>query len=115
MAKAKVIWTKQLGSSADDFSWGIAANNSGNVYITGGTKGDLAGSNAGGVDAWVAKLDSDGNQQWSEQLGTSADELSWGVAVDASGNIYATDHTLGGLTGSNTGGWDAWVAKLSEV
>ncbi|MGK7901817.1 MAG: SBBP repeat-containing protein [Hormoscilla sp.] len=111
MAKAKVTWTKQLGGAGDDFSWGVAADSSSNVYITGGTKGDLAGSNAGGYDAWIAKYDGQGNQQWVKQLGTSGDDKSWGIAVDSSGNICITGDTTGSLGGSNAGGSDAWVAK----
>jgi len=114
MTKAKVIWTKQLGSSAHDFSWGVAADSSGNVYITGGTKGDLAGTNAGGYDAWIAKYDGQGNQQWVKQLGTSGDDKSWGIAADSSGNIYITGETTGSLGGSNAGGSDAWVAKYDN-
>lgn len=114
MAKAKVIWTKQLGSAGDDFSWGVAADSSNNVYITGGTKGDIGGSNAGDYDAWVAKYDSEGHQQWVKQLGTPGDDKSWGVAVDSKGNIYITGDTTGSLGGSNAGGSDAWVAKYDN-
>jgi len=114
MAKAKVIWTKQLGSAGDDFSWGVAADSSSNVYITGGTKGDLGGSNAGGYDGWVAKYDGQGNQQWVKKLGTPGDDKSWGVAVDSNGNIYITGDTTGSLGGSNAGGSDAWVAKYDN-
>ena len=114
MTKAKVIWTKQLGSAESDMSNGIAADSSGNVYITGSTKGDLSGSNAGGWDAWIAKYDSEGNQQWVKQLGTAGDDMAWGIAADSSDNICVTGYTKGDLGGSNAGGNDTWIAKYDS-
>ena len=114
MTKAKVVWTKQLGSAESDMSHGIAADSNGNIYITGSTKGDLAGPNQGENDAWVAKYDGEGNQQWVKQLGTDGNDMAWGIATDSSDNIYLTGYTTGSLEGSNAGGNDAWIAKYDS-
>lgn len=50
-------WIRQLGTSGSEFSYSVAVDSAGNVYITGGTDGALGGTNAGDEadDAWVAK------------------------------------------------------------
>jgi hypothetical protein len=51
----------------------------------------------------VVKYNSSGTKQWTKQLGSSSTDYANGVAVDSSGNVYATGHTWGGLDGSNAG------------
>ena len=56
-------WTKQLGTASDDEASGVATDSSGNVYVTGYTRGGLDGnSSAGNSDLFVVKYDSDGNK-----------------------------------------------------
>ena len=55
------LWSKQYGSSFDDYGSGIAIDNLNNVYITGYTKGGMYGNvSAGNFDIFVMKLNSDG-------------------------------------------------------
>ena len=56
-------WTKQLGTSSDDYAKGVAVDSSGNVYAAGYTNGALDGSNSGGEDLFVVKYNSDGVKQ----------------------------------------------------
>jgi hypothetical protein len=44
-----------LGTTASDQALGVAIDSNNNVYITGSTRGSLAGSNAGSFDAFLAK------------------------------------------------------------
>ncbi|WP_407886330.1 SBBP repeat-containing protein [Scytonema sp. NUACC26] len=46
----------QLGTSNDDISKNIGIDSANNVYITGATWAALEGTNAGKIDAWVAKF-----------------------------------------------------------
>ena len=55
------LWSKQYGSSFDDYGSGIAIDTLNNVYITGYTKGGMYGNiSAGNFDIFVMKLNSDG-------------------------------------------------------
>jgi hypothetical protein len=92
-----LVWSRQIGTSSTDESWSVAMDGSGNAYISGNTLGSLGGPNAGGADAFLTKYDSSGNTLWSQQIGTSSDDYSRSVAVDASGNAYISGNTSSSL------------------
>ena len=111
-----MLWKKQLGtpsspgtSCCEDFSYGVALDVYGNVYITGQTTGDLDGTGPGTSswrgDAWVAKYDqSNGTFVWSRHIGKVAStETSNGVAVDNAGNVYVVGQSDGNLDGTGPG------------
>lgn len=131
-----ILWTRQLGAttkivanekynSDHDACLSVAVDSSGNVYCGGRTDGNLAEENGGDDDAFVLKLDSNGNVLWARQFGettkgpggdTSEDDACYGVAVDASGNVYCGGYTassIGEVNGDDIGvGVDAMVFKL---
>ena len=72
-------WTRQLGTSEWDVSYGVSADGLGNVYISGLTDGSLGGTNAGNSDAFISKYDAGGTLQWTRQLGTSTRDGSYDV------------------------------------
>lgn len=104
-------WTRQLGTAANDESYGVSADGMGNVFISGWTSGDLGGTNAGDYDAFVSKYDASGNLDWTRQLGTSAGDYSYDVSADGMGNVFISGYTLGDLGGINAGDGDAFVSK----
>ncbi|MBD1908571.1 SBBP repeat-containing protein [Funiculus sociatus GB2-A5] len=104
-------WVKQFGTSTYEFSWDVDTDTQGNAYAVGWTLGDLGGKNAGLYDAWLVKYDSDGNQKWLKQFGTSGDDEAFGVETDLAGNIYVVGYTDKSLKGTNAGSFDAWVVK----
>jgi hypothetical protein len=109
-------WTKQLGTASDDCACGVAVDNLNNIYVAGDTNDDLDGNiNAGGWDIFLVKYNSDGEKQWTKQLGTASDDHANGVALDSSGNIYVTGYTYGGLDGnSNSGLNDIFLVKYNS-
>jgi len=110
-----LLWSRQIGTSSYDRAYSVAVDAIGNAYISGDTQGSLAGPNAGGYDAFLAKYDSSGSLLWSQQIGTSSYDNSLSVAVDAFGNAYITGHTDGSLGGPNAGLTDAFLVKFSPV
>ena len=109
-------WTKQLGTSSQDEGMGVTTDSSGNIYVTGYTKGDLDGNtSSGNRDIFLVKYNSSGAKQWTKQLGTSTFERGDKVTTDSSGNIYVTGYTDGDLDGNtSSGGSDIFLIKFNS-
>jgi hypothetical protein len=91
--KGNRLWGKQFGSSNSDQAFSVATDKDGNFYLAGDTGGNLFSSKQSDeLDAWVAKYDSNGNQLWGKQFGTSVTggfaNSSFGLDVDEAGNAY---------------------------
>ena len=84
----------------------IKGQSLGNVYVSGTTKGNLGSVNAGDEDAFVTKFDANGTLAWTQQWGTSEQDRTYGVAVDARGSLYVAMNSAG------LGGDGAAVSKL---
>ena len=94
-----LIWAKSFGGTGATHSSGISLDASGNIYISGDfsntTDFDPNGTTAnlislGGTDAFITKLDVNGNLIWAKSIGGISDEYGKSIAVDALGNIIAT-------------------------
>jgi len=105
----------QLGGPLDDRTSGIAVDADGNVYVSGGTMGDLDGPNAGDFDALLIKYDASGTLAWVRQLGTPLFDYARDVAVDRSGDVTIVGWGTGDIdaSGSTSGGNDIFVARYS--
>ncbi len=109
----KVLWTRQLGSPANDEALGLVADAQGNLYVSGTSEGALDGVNAGASDAFIAKYSSAGDLQWVRQQGSAAADSGTGISIDADGNLFISGSTAGTLGDASFGNNDAFVTKLS--
>ena len=75
----------------------------GSAYVTGytgstnfpTTAGAVQTTHAGGIDAFVTKLDATGSGLvYSTYLGGSDDDVGFGIAVDGAGSAYVTGDTV---------------------
>jgi hypothetical protein len=107
-------WTQQVGTSSLDLSYDVSADGQGSVYISGSTKGDLEGVNAGNHDAFISKYDAGGILQWTRQIGTSSDDRAYSVSADGLGNVYLSGFTEGSLAAPNAGGRDVILVKFAS-
>jgi len=109
------LWLQliEAGVRTATYGSGVAVDGGSNVIIVGVTTGDLADPlfSRRASDAFVRKLDSDGNERWTRQLGTSEGDRAVGVAVDREGNIVVAGTTGGGLVGANRGETDVFASK----
>jgi hypothetical protein len=127
-----LLYSTYLGGSDSDNVRDLAFDSEGNVYIVGTTSspdlpttpGAHDGSYNGDMDAFVAKLSSDGSTLlYSTYLGGSGHDGVDAIAVDDEGNVYVTGTTHstdfpttpGALDSSLNGGRDVFVAKLSPT
>lgn len=96
-ASGTALWSRHLASADFLLGFKVAADLAGNAYITGyyrsnATFGPFTLTNAGGLDAYLAKYNSNGVPQWARSIGSPGFEVGNAVAVDpASGNV-----TVGG-------------------
>ena len=107
-----LVWAKGIGSSGDNKGLSVALDGTGNVIICGYFTNTVdfnpgAGianlTSAGVADAFVLKLDSNGNYVWANQIGgTEADQAN-SVATDASGKVYITGYFKGNNIDFNPG------------
>jgi Beta-propeller repeat/Viral BACON domain len=117
----QLVWNTFLGSASDyDFGYGIAVDSNGNVYIAGesyATWSTPVNNHAGGDDAFVAKLNSNGVLQWHTFMGSPNNDTSFSIVVDNSGNLYisgiSTDQ-WGAPVNNHAGDDDAFAAKLNN-
>jgi hypothetical protein len=96
-------WSKQFGTGISDEIATIAKDNTGNIYVGGATFGNISGTNLGSSDAILVKYDSNGNQLWAKQIGTSTDDGINQISLDGQGNVIAVGSTKGSLFSANTG------------
>jgi len=117
-------WAVKAGGSSPDLGYGIAIDSSGNAYVTGyfqgtATFGSTSLISSGINDIFIAKLSSSGSWQWTVKAGGSSYDTGNGIAVDSSGNAYATGVfketvTFGSTSLTSSGDYDIFVAKLSS-
>jgi hypothetical protein len=126
-----IDYTTYLGGTGNDNGNAVAVDSAGNMYVAGDTTstdfpvsaGARQGTKAGPTDAYVTKLDPTGAMVFSTYFGGLFQNTSaFGVAVDASGNVYCTGQTNGGIpvtAGSfqttYAGGVDGFIFKLDPT
>jgi hypothetical protein len=116
-----LTWNTFLGGAGTDVAFGLALDAIGNVYVGGystATWGAPLQPFAGSVDAFVAKLDSNGNLIWNTFLGGGGVDEIYGLSANAIGDIFVTGYstaTWGSPVLSFGGGFETFVAKLDST
>jgi hypothetical protein len=131
------VWAKALpyvtGNFSSNESNGIAIDDAGNIYTTGGygattdfdpNAGTYNLTSSGYQDIFVSKLDASGNFVWAKSMGNpTSGDVGNDITVDAAGNVYVTGHFQGtadfdpsaavsNLT--SAGSLDVYVVKLNS-
>ncbi len=136
---SSLVYSTYLGGSESDGARGIAVSSAGEAYVTGYTMStdfpttpgafqrDRGGPLGSDSDAFIVKLDSDGSLVYSTYLGGRSTASAAGIALAADGAVHVAGSTwsydfpvtAGAFDKfcdcSDTGGSDAFVAKLDAV
>jgi hypothetical protein len=110
-------WVKRYDGpvSESDMANAIALDQSGNIYVTGNSRG-IGTSN----DYATIKYDSLGNELWVTRYNgpVNGGDWAWAIALDSLGYVYVTGQSLGSGTNNdyvtiayNSSGNELWVAR----
>jgi len=122
-----VLWAKKAGGLAWDQGTGIAADDSGNVLVTGHygsssiTFGTTTLTNSGFVDIFIVKYDGSGNVLWAKKAGGNHNDYGIGISTDANGNALVTGTfnsstiIIGADTLADTGTPNGFTAKYDPA
>ena len=140
-ANGNFVWAKGFQSTQSKYASALAVDHNGNVIMVGRFRGtldfnpgsgtaNLTASGLGGIpgtndDAFVVKLDTDGNYMWAANMGQFNGDVAQYVNTDAAGNIYTTGYynnnvdfnpdpgpVNSGDVLATTGGEDIFIQKL---
>ncbi len=118
-----LLWVKSAGGAGDERGNSIAVDAAGDIYMAGYfssstlTFGSTTLTNAGGDDIFLAKYDAGGNVMWAKSAEGTKNDITYSVAVDASGNSYMAggffSHTItfDTTTLTNTGDENIFLVK----
>ncbi|ASJ03528.1 hypothetical protein A3L09_09810 [Thermococcus profundus] len=99
-------WVKSYGGSNQDGARAVALADNGDIVLAGWTY-SFGISN---VDAWVLRLDEDGNIKWQKTYGGNERDEAYMVAIAPNGDIVIIGHTIS----FGAGDVDVWVLRLDE-
>lgn len=113
------LWSKTFGGTLFDVARDLIINIDGTITIAGETKsnnGDISGNNTpGNSDAWVLKLDANGNKLWSKVYGGLFDERFNSIASTSDGGYVLSGYTSspdGEIPAANSHSWDGFIMKI---
>lgn len=127
--QGKVIWSILLGGSEDEDGRDIAIDANGNIHIIGRTASKnfpttskaLQPKSAGGIDAFITSLDSNGKVLTSSYLGGSGDDIGFAINLNSNGQLYiaGTTNSLNfpvknAIQNKNNGKNDVFLAIINK-
>ena len=96
-ADGNFIWARGMGSPGYEEPTSVGVDENGAVYVSGyfsetgdydPGEGEYLLESNGGQDAFVVRLDADGNLDWARNFGGDEQELSLGMDVATNGDLY---------------------------
>lgn len=102
-SKGEEIWNRTFGGPGYDWAYSIEKTTDGGYVVIGETES----LGAGGKDAWLIRIDSDGEEIWNRTYGGAEDDGGRSIKVTDDGG-----HIIAGFTESfGAGGSDLWLLK----
>jgi hypothetical protein len=125
-SNGSLVWARSYGSTKSENNEGIAADQNGNIFITGKftdsvSFGSLKEAGVNSSDIFTVKLNADGDPVWLKTATGNGGSYPWDIVVDISGNVFvsgtAKDIVNFSSTVSingNTSACDMFIAKYNN-
>jgi hypothetical protein len=137
---AGLVYSTLLGSTNNDVAYRIACDDAGDAYVTGYSDspdfpntvtnvpglfahGESTKTSASDIDAFLTKFDPNGAMVYSALFGGKGDDYGYGVALDASNDVFVvgattskdfpTNNAASVFRIKNSGGSDVFVTAFS--
>lgn len=113
-----ITWAKNFGGSGNDIAAAVTQTPEGGYLVAGGSvsfDGQVS-SNHGMEDAWLLKLDAEGNLLWAKTYGGSLNDRAESIHPTADGGYIVAGYSESsdGDLSSNKGGFDYWIFKINN-
>jgi len=116
-ALGNVVWERSYGGSSNERIEEIQQAPDGDFVFVGYTTSNdvIVESNNGSFDAWIAKINNQGNFLWNHNLGGSDVDRFFTVEPTSDSGFIAAGFSLSndGDVGQNKGSADSWVVKFN--
>lgn len=122
-SNGNVVWAKSAGGTSIDEASSVSVDPTGNIFITGIFEspsilfGATSLTNAGMLNVFVAKYDTNGNVLWAKSASGTGLFIAHSLSADVAGNVFVAGSfsnapiTFGTTTLNNAGASDVFVAK----
>jgi len=118
------LWAINAGGNDWDMGTAITIESTNSIYVSGnfsetGYFSPYSITSFGGLDIFVAKIDSHGSWLWVAQAGGNGNDNCTAIANDSTGNCFVTGDfrgisTFGSYTISSNENTDVYVAKIDS-
>jgi len=112
-----VSWQNSWGSPGEDIPKDFVSNGAGDLIVVGTT--DSIGGNItswqGNLDAWVIKVDKDGELLWQKSFGGSQNDVLESIIAVEDGFVLAGYSESPEILTDGQGEKDVWLVKIDEM
>jgi hypothetical protein len=106
------LWLKQWGTDKEDVGTDVVTTPPGSTFVVGSTSGLLGEATShGGADAFLQKLDRDGNVEFTRTWGGPSGDAAEAIVMVPGGDLLIVGTTQGTLAGQSKGGVDLHLSR----
>lgn len=117
-----IIWQSCYGGNSQEIALSLVETIDNNLILCGNTysnNGLVSGNNGSGTsDAWVLKINQNGNLLWQKCFGNTTNQVAQSIEVTEDGGyIFSgyTDSGGGNISDYNGGVYDVWILRMDSL